>query len=91
MNAHDLARLLLDGPDFAIATFANGHSYASHGDRRSHGALTLVPLMHYTGPHLMIGNCASHNWSTGPWSPMPAPASLCHSDGAQLLHAHDDG
>lgn len=41
MTAHELARLLLDGPDVEVVLQVFGHRYHSEDDRQSHGAMSV--------------------------------------------------
>lgn len=54
MTAHELARILLAGPDLPVAT--TGHPYLSKAHNVSHGALMVGILQSYAGPHVIIGN-----------------------------------
>lgn len=58
MNAHELARILLQGPDLPVAVHANGYNYASglNADAHTHGRLVVAVMHHYSGAHICIGN-----------------------------------
>lgn len=56
MNAHDLAKLLLDGPNLPIATHTHSHTYMSAAHAGSHGPLKVGLLESYAGQHIVIGN-----------------------------------
>lgn len=71
MTAHELAKLLLDGPDLPVATHANGHSYSSEADARSHGKINVARAPHYTGEHIMIGNWRVQDLQSGPYRASP--------------------
>lgn len=67
MNSHDLARILLDGPNLPIATHTNNHTYASKADACSHGRLKVGVLKHYGGDHIVIGNISKRNINSPNW------------------------
>jgi hypothetical protein len=60
MLSHDLARILLEGPNLPIATHANNHTY-------SIGSSKLLPICKVGiyadshGDHILIGNISKRN------------------------------
>lgn len=67
MNSHELAKILLSLPDLPVATHANNHTYASYGDRGSHGPLKVGLLKHYSGDHIVIGDISKRNINKPNW------------------------
>lgn len=67
MKSHELAKLLLSGPNLPIATHANNADYFSFGDERTHGRLKVAIVNHYSGPHLGIGNYWKKNLNSPNW------------------------
>lgn len=60
MTAHELAAILLAGPDLPVATHADNHT--SIGDR------CRVALAHtYNGDHILIGNADKKNINRPNW------------------------
>ena len=56
MLSHDLAKLLLAGPNFPIATHALNHTYMSKADAISHGPVKVGKLETRNGSYIIIGN-----------------------------------
>ncbi len=57
MTSHELARLLLTGPDLPVATHANNHTYNSEDHSDSHGKLKVdVYVSNYGTKSVCIGN-----------------------------------
>ena len=67
MLAHDLAKLLLLGPNFPVATHANNHTYMSGLDTNSHGPLKVGVLETYGGQHIVVGNIPKRNLNRPNW------------------------
>jgi len=69
MTAHELARILLNGPNLPVATHANNHDYFSKpsADGISHGKLKVGLAHHYAGDHVIIGNLSKLNLNKPNW------------------------
>ena len=67
MNSHELARLLLTFPDLPVATHAMNNTYASYGNRISHGPLKIGLMHHYSGDHIVIGDISKKQLNPPNW------------------------
>lgn len=67
ISSHELAKILLAQPNMPVATHANNHTYAGHGDRDSHGPLKVGILHHYSGQHIVIGNISKKQINPPNW------------------------
>lgn len=62
MTAHELALILLDGPDLPVATEALGNVFAS-----AEGALKVGVLEHYAAQHVVIGGIGRRQINPPNW------------------------
>jgi hypothetical protein len=69
VNSHELAKILLAGPDLPVATHAMDSDYLSslkaHG--HSHGPLKVGMLESYAGQHVVIGDISRRNLNDENW------------------------
>ena len=75
MNAHELARILLTGPDLPVQTFANGHATAIF-DTMKVGVLSLGDRQ----SRIVIGNFEYREMSAGTVSEMLAGDAPLNAD-----------
>lgn len=94
MKAHELARKLLEMPDYDVEVVAHGHRYHSYEQRRSHGPLEVLIAADTRWntkavPMVSIGDMLDYTFSVSETEILQAP--LDNEEYVDRVRLRDEG